>query len=107
MVSNTCAVWRRNNLVEEHCFFLGGHGLEGRGLVVVFFTLGNVVAADEDVRKKRGIVETEKAFPTGVSWPVKCITVQQDRPASWTQIFFLLWYGLPIEQASPIYSPAF
>jgi hypothetical protein len=62
--------------VDEHRLLIGGHELEGRDLIIVFFRLGNVIAADEDVRMKRRMGETEKGFPTGVSWPARRIAVQ-------------------------------
>ena len=52
-----------SNLVDELRLFLGGHGLEGRDSVAVFFRLGDAMAADEDVRKGRGEGETQKRVP--------------------------------------------
>jgi hypothetical protein len=94
--------------VDELRLFLGGHGLEGRDLVVVFFKLGDVVAADDDVRKRKGMRdgETQKGFPTGVSWQAGRIAAKIDTPSYGTHVLFCYPMAFPIEKASPIYAPA-
>jgi hypothetical protein len=92
--------------VDELRLFLGSHGLEGRDSVDVLFKLGDVVAADEDVRKKMGEDETQKGFPTGVSWQAGRIAAQRDFPSYGSRVLFCYAMAFPIEKASPIYSPA-
>jgi len=92
--------------VDELRLFLGSHGLEGRDSVDVLFKLGDVMAADEDVHKGMGVGETQKGFPTGVSWLTGRIAAKRDLPSNGTHVLFCYAMAFPIEKASPIYSPA-
>ena len=74
-------------LVDEHQLFLGSHALEDRNVVDVFFKLGNVVAADDDVRNGLRAGETQKGFHAGVPGQARRFAAKGSLHSDDTRVF--------------------